>query len=221
MTKRFAEANASPDELWEYCRVEYQSRNPISKYLLSRFYASLGDILKSLNPQSKVLEVGCGAGESSTRIRQMLKDQSFEASDYDDRYVQKLLELSLPYKITRESVYSLQRRDNEFDCLIMLEVLEHLKDVDRALSELFRVSSKYVIISVPFEPVWRMLNLARLKYLKDLGNTPGHINYWNPSSIKELISKYGAVTKIKITVPWIICLAEKLRVRTAPRTPVP
>jgi hypothetical protein len=88
-------------------------------------------------------------------------------------------------------------------------VLEHLENYEMALQELFRVSRNYVIIAVPNEPLWRFLNLARLKYLKDWGNTPGHINHWSAASLAGLISKYGQVIKIYRPMPWIILLAKK------------
>jgi ubiquinone/menaquinone biosynthesis C-methylase UbiE len=104
----------------------------------------------------------------------------------------------------------LQRKNGEFDCLFLLEVLEHLANVDLALKELFRVSRNYVVISVPHEPIWSILNILRLKYLKSVGNTPDHINHWSPASIKRLFSRYGKIEKTYLSLPWIIVLAKKI-----------
>ena len=48
-------------------------------------------------------------------------------------------------------------RDKSYDVVLACEVLEHIpwKDVDKALSELHRVSKKYVVISIPYSSVIR------------------------------------------------------------------
>ncbi len=202
--KKFDEKTATSQELWDYCLCEYNSRNLITKKLINNFYSKLGKILNTFACDEKVLEVGCGAGESSRKIRESIKKNCFEVSDYDERYVKLLKSENLDFEVTVESVYSLKRKDKEFDRVIMLEVLEHLENIDLALEELFRVAKKSVIISVPNEPLWRILNMFRFKYLLHLGNTPGHINHFSEKSLKRIISKYGKVNKIYKPLPWII-----------------
>jgi ubiquinone/menaquinone biosynthesis C-methylase UbiE len=113
-----------------------------------------------------MLEVGCGAGESSKKIYACAGNRYFEASEFDERYVTELMQLDLPFRISQESVYEMKRESNSFDMIFLLEVLEHLEFPDPALRELFRVSSDYVIISVPNEPIWSISNIFRFKYLK-------------------------------------------------------
>jgi ubiquinone/menaquinone biosynthesis C-methylase UbiE len=204
----------SMDELWEYNKLEYESQNPISNYLYSNFYTKIDSILINYTQNSnRLLEVGCGAAESSLRIYKALvaldKETTFEASEYDVRYVEKINSLNFPFKVINENVYQLKRKENEFDMIFLLEVLEHLEFPVDAIKELFRVSSKYVVISVPNEPIWRFANMARLQYLKDLGNTPGHINHFNENKLTKLIAPYGKVVKVFKPFPWLIILAKK------------
>lgn len=205
----FDEENATADELWDWCTLEYNSTNFISKALIDNYYEKIKWIIGQFSKDMRILEAGCGAAESSDRIQSLLKGQHFEISDYDPRYVSKVREYKNHHIITQESVYDLQRPDNSFDAVFLLEVMEHLDNYELALKELFRVSRKYVILSVPNEPLWRMLNLARLRYVKYCGNTPGHLNHWNASGFSRLVSKYGVVRKIYLPIPWIILLAEK------------
>lgn len=208
--KYFDEQNATEEELWNWCRLEYNSSNVIVKKMIENYYAKIKEIITTnFYKDIKVLEVGCGAAESSDKILGMLNGQNFEISDYDIRYVNKVREFKNYHTVTQESVYDLKRADNSFGAVFFLEVLEHLDNYELALQELFRVSSEYVIIAVPNEPVWRFLNLIRLKYVKDWGNTPGHLNHWNRSNLTKLISRYGKVLKIYQPLPWIILLARK------------
>ena len=78
------------------------------------------------------------------------------------------------------------------------------------MEELKRISKQYLILGVPREPLWRFLNICRLKYLKNFGNTTGHLNHWSKKSIIRLIEKkYGKVIAVESVIPWIIVLAEK------------
>jgi hypothetical protein len=59
---------------------------------------------------------------------------------------------------------------------------------------------------VPREPVWRMTNMARGAYLRDLGNTPGHLNHWSKRSFVSLLSRYGTVEHVRSPFPWTMLL---------------
>ena len=206
---KFNPDTATADELWNYCLVKYKSKNPVIKMMTRNFYTKIHQIVALLDADDRILEVGCGAGESSRRILEMLHGQEFEVSDIDERYIAKLKETNFPAPVCQESVLRLNRQDKEFDCVFLLEVLEHVPDYERALSEVFRVSRKFVVVSVPNEPLWRILNMCRGKYLQHWGNTPTHVNHWSPKSIQNLISRYGTVIKTHTPVPWTIILCHK------------
>jgi ubiquinone/menaquinone biosynthesis C-methylase UbiE len=200
----------SKEQLWTLCMAEYDTANPAIKMLINNFYTKIEEIIISLNNCNTFFEVGCGAGESSRRIHKMLPaGKTIEVSDFDNRYVELLNEKKMPFKVTRESIYDIQKPDNSYDCVICLEVMEHLEDPEKAIKELFRVASKTVIISVPNEPIWRIANMARLKYLKDFGNTPGHINHFNSGSLKRLAEKYVTKAETYKSFPWLILHATK------------
>lgn len=183
---------------------KYQSRNPLARLLTNNFYQRVQSILQCLPPHASILEVGCGPGESTRRIFPMVNGRHLEASEFEQRLVDINLQMGFPVPLRQESVYQLQRADHSFDCLLLLEVLEHLDDYALALKELFRVSRESVIISVPNEPLWRILNLLRGKYWSDLGNTPGHINHWSPAQLIRLVNRYGTVTSVFRPLPWTI-----------------
>jgi len=208
--KHFDEENATSDELYDWCIKEYKSNNPITRFLLSRYYEVIEQILKQIKPNiSNVLEIGCGAGESTMRLKKSLEGIKYDATDKDIRYIEAVNNRELPIIITKENVYKINRNNNSYDCIIMLEVLEHLEDVYLALSELFRVSSRYVIISVPNEPLWRIGNFIRGKYLGDFGNTPGHINHFNRRTLIQTLSPFNVKVFFYFPFPWIIFTAEK------------
>ena len=62
---------------------------------------------------------------------------------------------------------------------------------------------KYLLISVPNEPFFRGSNLARLQYVKKLGNTPGHVNNFTYLEFRRLIKTYFKDDLIEFKICWI------------------
>jgi SAM-dependent methyltransferase len=100
--------------------------------------------------------------------------------------------------------------DGEFDAATAIEVLEHVPDAPAVLAEMARVAARWLLVSVPREPLWRGLNLARGSYVRDLGNTPGHLNHWSRRSFGRLLARYGDVAELRSPLPWTMALV-KLR----------
>lgn len=183
---------------------KYKNQGLIARTLIDNFFNAIDKIVSKLPSNHRFLECGCGPGESSTAINKMMKDRYFEVSEFEQELVDYLSKSDFPLTVTQESVYELKRKNNEFNCVILLEVLEHLESPQDAISELFRVASDDVIISVPNEPLWRVLNFCRGKYWSDLGNTPGHINHWNKNSLTPLLLKHGTIEKVYKPLPWMV-----------------
>jgi len=200
----FDHSASSPEDLLNHYSEKYRNPNPIAKWMLARFFRAIAGVIKSFDRSDRILEVGCGPGESSLQIMKMLDGQHYEVSEYDAGLVDLLNRANFPVPVSQESVYALDRADDSFDCVMLLEVLEHLQEPQAALKELFRVASRDVIISVPNEPIWRVMNMARGKYLCSFGNTPGHINHWNVRSIVNLVSEFGECVEVRTPLPWIV-----------------
>jgi 2-polyprenyl-3-methyl-5-hydroxy-6-metoxy-1,4-benzoquinol methylase len=111
-----------------------------------------------------------------------------------------------PESFQVRSVYELEPERDSADLLVCCEVLEHLEDPDLALATLQRVATGHLILSVPREPIWRVLNMVRGKYLKSFGNTPGHIQHWSSSKFNELVGNYFDIVEIRTPLPWTMLL---------------
>jgi hypothetical protein len=53
--------------------------------------------------------------------------------------------------------------------------------------------------------------LLRGKYIKDLGNTPGHLQHWSSDKFVDLVSNYFEIIEVKKPFPWtmLLCKAKK------------
>jgi len=76
------------------------------------------------------------------------------------------------------------------------QVFEHLERPAAALSEMARVARRYVLVSVPREPLWRAANVAAGRYLRELGNTPGHIQHFSRRGIATLVGTTADVAQV-------------------------
>lgn len=161
----------------------------------------------------RAIEVGCGEGFSTQRLREMLPaNVELEASEYVADLVPEAQKRNPGVKIIEESIYETTHVDNTFDVVFLLEVLEHLDYPEQALKEIKRILKPggYLVLGVPREPLWCILNMARGKYLTHFGNTPGHLNHWSTFALKRDIRKhFGPILKHRTPVPWTQVLAQK------------
>lgn len=191
---------------------KYTKTGSIGNFLVKNFFKKIKDISPT-EETGNVLEVGCGAGYSLVHLQKYYDTKvSFSACDIDPELVRLAKEKNPNVMCEVGSIYDLPYKDKSFDTVYCLEVMEHLEDPKKALEELARVTRKNIIISTPNEPIWRFLNCARLKYLSNLGNTPGHINHWSSKKLSNLISNYFEIKKIKKPLPWTIVYGKAKKV---------
>lgn len=185
---------------------KYETEGRAGRWLVDRFYASVRSLLlPRVGPGDIVLEVGCGAGYSSLSLRQALPPEvHFIGSDIGASLLRKASARNPGTAFVRQSVYDLALPDKSVDVVVMLEVLEHLEHPARALAEIRRVARKAAIVSTPREPLWRALNFMRGKYVRALGNTPGHIQHWSSRGLRREAGKLFQVEGVAQPLPWTV-----------------
>jgi len=186
---------------------KYGSSNPVVKRLMANFESTLDELFAIAAPRS-LLDVGCGEGVLVHEWALKLGDKRVVGIDLEEESIQagwqERQAPNLEYKVMEAE--NLPFADGEFDVAAAIEVLEHVPDPEHTVAEMARVASRWLLVSVPREPLWRGLNMARGAYLKDLGNTPGHLNHWSKRSFVELLSKYGEVVQARAPFPWTMLL---------------
>jgi SAM-dependent methyltransferase len=185
---------------------KYETEGRAGRWLVDRFYAAVrGLLLPQVKPGDIVLEIGCGAGYSSLNLLECLPaGVDFVGSDVGETLLHKARFRNPGIAFVRQSVYDLALPDRSVDVVVMLEVLEHLESPVKALAEVHRVVRKAAIISTPREPLWRALNFLRGKYVRELGNTPGHIQHWSSRGLRREAEGLFRVTGVSQPVPWTV-----------------
>ena len=186
---------------------KYGSNNPVVRRLMARFERAADELIAHAAPES-ILDVGCGEGALTNKWAQRLSGAQVVGLDLPDPGLEAEWR-SRPHpnvQFVPGRAEELPFAADEFDLVSAIETLEHVDDPDRALEELARVARRHLLVSVPREPAWRALNLARGAYVSQLGNTPGHVNHWSRRGLKRLLSPYGDLVAVRTPFPWTMAL---------------
>lgn len=187
---------------------KYHSSNPVARLLVRNFMETMTRMLEPL-PVKHILDIGCGEGYVLDTLSQRLKPDKAEGIDVVPDVVCQARRTYPHVPFSVASAYHLPYAAKSIDLVVMSEVLEHLDDPKRALKEVGRVTSRFCLFSVPHEPVWRMLNMMRLQYLGEMGNTPGHLQHYSTKTFLAALCEQFHVRQFNKPFPWLMALCER------------
>jgi hypothetical protein len=194
---------------------KYGSRNPVVRRIMAGFEASLLKLVHQVNPAS-LHEVGCGEGYWT--LNMLHEGIDARGSDFSEQVIAIARSNALHagrdanlFKV--QSIYDLSPDEDSANLIVCCEVLEHLERPSEALKVLQTLAKPYVIFSVPREPIWRVMNMARGKYWGQLGNTPGHLQHWSKSGFMSLVSRYFHIEEVLTPLPWTMILARRIEAK--------
>lgn len=187
---------------------KYNTANPIARRLMQGFLSSFVELVAKVGKAGEALEVGCGEGELSMRMsragwRVRGCDIAEEAVEEARRRI-ALAQLDIPVQVA--DIRDVGSLYDPVDLVVCCEVLEHLERPEEAFRTLLSLSRGHVLVSVPREPIWRVMNMARGSYWKDLGNTPGHVQHWSKAGFVAMLSRYADVVEVRSPLPWTLAL---------------
>ena len=200
----------SPDVVIGNHTNKYGAKNPAIRYLTNRWVDRLDGFLERIGrsdtPPKNPLEVGAGEGVISLKLFERFG--SATAIDLPDAGLRAEWRTRQGPLYLHADAEKLPFPADAFDLTVCVEVLEHLRDPRQGLAELARVTTRHLLVSVPREPIFRGCNLVTGRYLKDLGNTPGHLNHWSSRSFRRFLSQVGQVRAVSHPFPWTVCWVE-------------
>lgn len=174
-----------------------------SKSKASNLNDSHLSILK-LMPQdcNTILDVGCGTGNLSYHLQKEgynvtgLDVSGFALAEAKKRGIKSVLgdlDSELPFK------------DNSFDCVVCCQVLQHIFEPLKLVSDMKRVGSKFIIINVPNIAYWKYR--ARLLF----GDFPfTSISYHEPIRFFTLETLKNMITDAGLVLESIACTGSPL-----------
>ena len=187
---------------------KFKSKNPIHRLLIWNFLQCMRMALDRAGKASTIVDVGCGTGELAKRLLEST-NMSYTGIDIDHILLEETAK-AIPGAVTVfASAEHLPLPDGSCDLVLCSEVLEHLMNPVAAIAEFRRISKRWLLVSVPREPMWRILNICRGAYLRQFGNTPGHFQHFGLRDIRNLVRSFGNIVLELRPLPWTILLVER------------
>jgi SAM-dependent methyltransferase len=187
---------------------KYATRNPIARWLVNGFLQNVRTAITCAQPES-VLDVGCADGRLASLVIAPELAPSYLGIDISPAQVAKAAVSYSHLQFRAASAYSLPVSANSVDLALALEIFEHLERPHEAMAELARVTRRWALVSVPWEPWWRALNVARGAYLSQWGNTPGHIQHFTRRAVRSIAERNFRIVREFRPLPWTMLLLEK------------
>jgi 2-polyprenyl-3-methyl-5-hydroxy-6-metoxy-1,4-benzoquinol methylase len=193
---------------------KYTTRNPLARLLVANFTDHLRQLVRQTGAHH-VHEVGCGEGF----LARLLATDGYQVRGSDLSPVtiaearRRSAGITPPIAFQVADLYRLDRDRDAAELILCCEVLEHLPDPSQALDVLAQLARPHLIASVPREPLWRILNLARGRYWSDLGNTPGHLQHWSGRTFTALLQQHFDLIEVRNPLPWTMALCRARRPR--------
>jgi 2-polyprenyl-3-methyl-5-hydroxy-6-metoxy-1,4-benzoquinol methylase len=189
---------------------KYHTTHPIARRLMQGFLQAFDDLGGAV-PVSRALEIGCGEGELSMRLaRRGFSVRGCDiAPDVVDEARRRAAAAGLDIEFRARPIQAMDPATDRTPLVVCCEVLEHLDAPEDGVRRLAELADPWLIASVPREPVWRILNVARGKYLRALGNTPGHVNHWGRKAFLGLLAARFDVVAVRSPLPWTMALCRR------------
>lgn len=184
--------------------AKYGTSNPVVQKLLARWMTELRGVLGT--PTGSVVDVGVGEGFA---LERMLPGAGAVALEYrHDKAVAAARRLP-SVAVIRGDAGVLPFPDRSVDLVTSIEVLEHLPTYDQALAEMARICRGRLVVSVPWEPWFRLGNLGRGKNVKRLGNDPEHVQAFTPRRLERALAAHFDQVRVVRRFPWLIAEARR------------
>ncbi|MFN8016775.1 MAG: class I SAM-dependent methyltransferase [Acidimicrobiales bacterium] len=187
--------------------AKYGTSNPVVQKLLARWMGTLQGVLGDTS--GTVVDIGIGEGFALERMFPAATPAIGLEYRHDKALVaaQKLPAVS----VIRGDAGVLPFPDRSADLVTSIEVLEHLPGYEQAVAEMARICKGRLVVSVPWEPWFRLGNLGRGKNVKRWGNDPEHVNFFSPAKLRRSLGAHFAEVRVVKAFPWIIAEASQPR----------
>lgn len=185
-------------------RHKYANKNPLHQFALGRFHDAMAAEIKRVGAET-VLDFGCGEGFLLDKMSERGVDLSgYVGIDLRADALDFARRRHAEATFVQADIFEWPTDARNFDLVIASEVLEHLPEPEAALRRLVELCSGQLLLTVPHEPWFRLLNLMRGRDIMRLGNHPEHVQQWNPRTFARMVEACATVRSVRSVFPFIL-----------------
>jgi ubiquinone/menaquinone biosynthesis C-methylase UbiE len=167
-------------------------REQYAKGGIGRWYWDYRDrqVFSHIRDEKAILDLGCGEGITLEKLLREFPDGKVMGIDYSAEKVRICKQRNLPACVG--NAYNLGFSDSSVDCCLFLEVVEHLVDPLKALSEIHRVLREggLLLLIFPHDIVFRFARLGFLKFREAFAPS-GHVRQWTLQDMHKIVTNVG------------------------------
>lgn len=186
---------------------KYENKNIIHQLVLGRFLDAMAEEIKALAP-GQVLDFGCG--ECFFWQEMQHRDvcmRNLTGIDMREDALIKAKSLLPECRFINQDILTWQTSER-FDLVVASQVLEHLPSPKKFLEKLVSLTRGYLLLSVPWEPFFRLSNLLRGRDLLRFGNHPEHINQWGVRTFARFVSSQAEIITFRRVFPFLLIVCK-------------
>jgi len=182
-----------PEDFYE---IQVKTKNPLRNW----FHSSRHNIINSLVEKyykngDKIVDLACG------NCLWNIKKLPVIGLDYSKKMLEYAKQKGRLKKYLVEDIKNTSLKDNSIDIIVISEAIEHIKEKEQTIKEIYRILKKggIVITSVPYctyfsiwKPLFKMQCIWQ-GYIKGddyYKHNCGHINHFSPKKIRNLLEKF-------------------------------
>lgn len=150
----------------------------------------IDNILKFMGAGELVLDVGSGSGVISKFISEK---NSVVSLDISEKCIRNCRKLGLKDGVVADAI-KLPFKDGTFDRIVCVELIEHLDEPQRCISEFRRVlkdDGRLILTTPNYRSLWPVTEWLWDRFGRGRDYRKQHIYKFNPSSIKKLLEDSG------------------------------
>jgi malonyl-CoA O-methyltransferase len=149
------------------------------------------EVIRDTNPQN-LLDIGCGKGRILKHVKDKYPQIEIHGLDLDKKIIK-----ALPHNIHGKvgSILNTGYKDEEFDLVCAIEILEHAVDIENAIQEMLRITKKGGTI---------LIIDKNKQYLGKFAMPPWE-QWFDKNQIKNVLEQHNAAVTIKENIPYDQC----------------
>lgn len=186
---------------------KYENKSIIHQLVLGRFLDAMAEEIKTLDSR-QLLDFGCGECFFWQEMQHRgVCVRNLTGIDMREDALVKAKTLFPECHFINQDILTWQTTER-FDLVVASQVLEHLPFPEKFLEKLISLTKGHLLLSVPWEPLFRLSNLLRGRDLLRLGNHPEHINGWGVHKFARFVASQAEIVRFRRVFPFLIIVCK-------------